>query len=529
MASKKTKKRQQKPLELLDAFSLAPIIVPEFKLNATLPSGKLEYCDGKSWYPLATEAWVNSNGFGTGTVTSLTAGTGLSGGTITTSGTISIASVATAGTYSWPSSVNINAQGQVLGISAGTQPITSVVAGTGLTAQNSGGISNVGMSNTGVTAATYSWPTSLKVNAQGQLTSVTSGTQPITTITAGTGLTASTSSGTTQISLSSSGVSAAAYSWPASITVNAQGQVTSVTATGSLPINRLASYPGSSASFLRGDGTWNLPYINNLNISSSLNLASYGLITSGNVSATTASLIANNLASYNSTTITVSSPLLVSDSGGYSVSGSYGYLNSSGSVGTASSSGTYSISCSNRIKASEFDAYSSQKKKTLLGSGEEIENEVLKKFPQIPFFKYTYKDPIREGNGICYGVVAEALQAVLPDYVDVSGEDWVPNILQEASVTQHGKNYRLTVPNNIPELGSSKLRLFVKGTSVEVVIVECHPNALDVQCDQEFPEQVFVYGTYESCPSVSKQKLFEMGLVVLQNLLRRVEYLEEKA
>lgn len=47
---------------------------------------------------------------GTGTVTSITAGTGLSGGTITTSGTISLPSTGTAGTYSL---VTTDAQGRV--------------------------------------------------------------------------------------------------------------------------------------------------------------------------------------------------------------------------------------------------------------------------------------------------------------------------------------------------------------------------------------------------------------------------------
>lgn len=48
---------------------------------------------------LATPAYINSLGYGSGTVTSITAGTGLSGGTITTTGTISLPNVGTAGTY----------------------------------------------------------------------------------------------------------------------------------------------------------------------------------------------------------------------------------------------------------------------------------------------------------------------------------------------------------------------------------------------------------------------------------------------
>ena len=42
---------------------------------------------------------LSSQGAGSGTVTSITAGTGLSGGTITGTGTVALASVGTAGTY----------------------------------------------------------------------------------------------------------------------------------------------------------------------------------------------------------------------------------------------------------------------------------------------------------------------------------------------------------------------------------------------------------------------------------------------
>jgi hypothetical protein len=51
--------------------------------------------------------WYAADGGGTGTVTSVTAGAGLSGGTITTSGTISMPNVGTAGTYGSASSVAV--------------------------------------------------------------------------------------------------------------------------------------------------------------------------------------------------------------------------------------------------------------------------------------------------------------------------------------------------------------------------------------------------------------------------------------
>lgn len=89
---------------------------------------------------------------------------------------------------------------------------------------------------------------------------------------------------------------------------------------GQLILSRLNGYPASSNAFLRGDGTWILPYINNLNINGTVSFAGYGLTTSGNVSATTGTLIGNNLAAYNSGSIVVQSPLSLTNVSGNPVS-----------------------------------------------------------------------------------------------------------------------------------------------------------------------------------------------------------------
>ncbi len=76
---------------------------------------RLLYCDGTN---------VNfSDAVGTGTVTSISTGTGLSGGPITTSGTISLANTAVvAGSYDLLGAT-INAQGQVTSATAVTSPV----------------------------------------------------------------------------------------------------------------------------------------------------------------------------------------------------------------------------------------------------------------------------------------------------------------------------------------------------------------------------------------------------------------------
>lgn len=52
--------------------------------------------------------------------------------------------------------------------------------------------------------------------------------------------------------------------------------------TGSLSISRLSGYPASSNAFLRGDGVWILPYINNLNISDDVSFANNRIINLAN-------------------------------------------------------------------------------------------------------------------------------------------------------------------------------------------------------------------------------------------------------
>jgi trimeric autotransporter adhesin len=78
-------------------------------------AAKREYYNGVEWI-------VETDG----TVTSITAGTGLDGGTITDTGTISLGNTAvTAGSYDY-ASITVDEQGRLTFANTGTTPVTSI-------------------------------------------------------------------------------------------------------------------------------------------------------------------------------------------------------------------------------------------------------------------------------------------------------------------------------------------------------------------------------------------------------------------
>lgn len=209
----------------------------------------------------------------------------------------------------------------------------------------------------------------------------------------------------------------------------------------------------------------------------------------------------------------------------------YGYLNGTGQTGTSSGYNYYSIYCNDRILATEFDAYSSIKKKTiLLNNSDIVESEAVSLLKQIPTVKYEYKDKLKDGKAICYGVIAENLNEVLPDYVNMNTSDFVPNIMQKCTVkTIDDITYKI----NIKSLGfridndSKKLKLITQDKVIDVDILKIDKNYIKISTKEQLGEEEFVYGTYEICPTVSKPKLFELSMVVIQNLIKRVEELEK--
>ena len=172
------------------------------------------------------------------------------------------------GSYVWPSAVSVDDYGRVTAAAAGN-PVVALGSGTGTSAVSypapSGGgtIYQVNLVNSGVTAGTYAYPTSVSVDARGRTTAMTGGLQPVTAVNSTAPLTTALASGSLsmamdiddndlsttsgpiagQLSLQTLPGAAGTFAYPTSMTVDSKGRATAVSA-GTQPVGSVTAGTG---------------------------------------------------------------------------------------------------------------------------------------------------------------------------------------------------------------------------------------------------------------------------------------------
>lgn len=198
--------------------------------------------------------------------------------------------------------------------------------------------------------------------------------------------------------------------------------------------------------------------------------------------------------------------------------GTFGQFKNDG-TGSVNSTGTpyaYSIYASNRIAASEFNAFSDARIKNIKGiSNSKQDLEALRK---IEITNYTLKDSISKGNNHYKKVIAQQVEKVYPQAVSKL-TDVIPDIYKQADI----KEGTIYLANNL-KVGEKVKIIF--SDKEEVVVVKT-ATTINFTIDSNKTGKVFVYGRQvDDFRSVDYEALSTLNISATQELLKKQEKLE---
>ena len=253
----------------------------------------------------------------------------------------------------------------------------------------------------------------------------------------------------------------------------------------------------------------------------------------------------NTNALYVNTTLTTVG--VINANGSSSATYTYGFLNSSGTTGTATNTGTYSVLAANRVKASEFNAVSSKKIKTITGqlTDSVVMAEALALFKSIPLSRYKYTDLTQHDNYVHYGLIAENMPNGI--YTDATQSGFVPNVYSLGTVSNVDSSGVLTI-GLISPISADKLSTITTLNDVlcyfsmdsgatfsnikilnNITITDASNITLYASDFTSFNYSgatFLIFGTQETIPNITKNNYMELASCIVQNLLARVEKLE---
>jgi hypothetical protein len=198
----------------------------------------------------------------------------------------------------------------------------------------------------------------------------------------------------------------------------------------------------------------------------------------------------------------------------------YGWLNSTGGTGAASGTNAYSIYANQRIAATEFNAFSDERIKDVIGRSNTKED--LATLSQIQITDYAFIDKTNDGFGQEKKVIAQELKEVYPIAVDDDQVRFIPDVMQYASLENQWielKDHKLNK--------ADKVRLIFEDTAEEVEVLEVKGNKFKVASEKE--GKLLVYGReVNDFHTVDYDALVTLNISASQEMLKRIEALEKQ-
>jgi hypothetical protein len=199
---------------------------------------------------------------------------------------------------------------------------------------------------------------------------------------------------------------------------------------------------------------------------------------------------------------------------------SYGYLNSSGNTGTISNStNNYSIYASDRIAATEFNAFSDRRIKHILrGSNSSDDLTTLMK---LKITDYKLIDTIAKGNRTFKKVIAQEVAEVYPNAVNTM-TDFIPNIYQLTKI----ENGFVALTNHGLVVGDKVKLIFGESQNVYKVL-KINENGFYTEGVSD--GSVFVYGKEVSdFHTVDYEALSTLNISATQELVKQINELKAR-
>jgi hypothetical protein len=205
-------------------------------------------------------------------------------------------------------------------------------------------------------------------------------------------------------------------------------------------------------------------------------------------------------------------------SGSQNATLSYGYLASGGGTGAGSGTSAYSIYASDRIAATEFNAYSDARIKKIEGISNTSND--LNTLSQILVTDYRLIDSVSKGTNPYKKVIAQQLEKVYPQAVSKI-TDVVPDIYRAAEI----KNGYIATSNSLKKGDVVKL-IFDRGTEMASV-VSADSKGFTVPLKDE--GRVFVYGKQvNDFRTVDYEAVSMLNVSATQELAKRLHATEEQ-
>ena len=210
--------------------------------------------------------------------------------------------------------------------------------------------------------------------------------------------------------------------------------------------------------------------------------------------------------------------------------GNFAYYAYSAGIATGVANGTTDVSiyATNRVRASEFNAFSDARIKDIVSVSEK-END-LATLMHLTVTNYRHKDVVSKGNDLKKGFIAQDVENIFVEAVTKS-TDFIPNIYAAATNIIHKNgNLVISLPNPSDLQVGEKVRL-IADTYKQDAKITAIVDATTFICE-DFAgsgDKIFVYGKEVSdFRAVDYDRIFTLNVSATQALAEKVAKLQQE-